>query len=250
MKVLIVDNEIEIRTGLRLMLNAYCPNVTEIEEADGVVSGLKAIYSFNPDLVFTDVEMDDGTGIEMLSKTSNTDFQVIFITAYNKYAVDAFKFSAIDFLLKPINPDDLVKSIGKVHEKIKTDQLLKQLNVFQEQRSVEYKIDKRIVLKELNSMHIIKVADIIYCEAEGIYTKFVIENIPAIIISRNLKEYDDMLSSYGFLRIHNAFLVNSNRILKFDKSEGGVLILQGAETIPIPVSQRKKELLIKYLKEL
>lgn len=244
MKALVVDNEKNIRTTIVDLITAFCPQITSIAEADGVVSGLKKIHELEPDIVFTDVEMDDGTGMEMLSKLSEIKFQVIFITAHNKYAIDAFRFSAIDFLTKPINPDELAKSVQKAENNIKNKLFLEQVAVMNE-KNVS-KAEKKIVLKELDAIHVIKVKDLICCEASGIYTTFYIDNNKQIVVSKNLKEYEEILEPYEFLRVHNSFLINANKIEKFEKNDGGFLIMEGGQRVP--VSQRKKDVVISFLK--
>ncbi|MBL7895256.1 MAG: response regulator transcription factor [Bacteroidia bacterium] len=244
MKALVIDNEKNIRTTVVDLITAFCPQITSVAEADGVVSGLKKIHELQPDIVFTDVEMDDGTGMDMLSKLSEIKFQVIFITAHNKYAIDAFRFSAIDFLTKPINPDELAKSVQKAESNIKNKLFLEQVAVMNEKNLT--KSEKKIVLKELDAIHIIKVKDLICCEASGIYTTFFIDNNKQIVVSKNLKEYEEILEPYDFLRVHNSFLINANKIEKFEKNDGGFLIMEGGQRVP--VSQRKKDVVISFLK--
>lgn len=245
MKALVIDNEKNIRTTVMDLISAFCPQITSVVEADGVVTGLKKIHELQPDIVFTDVEMDDGTGMEMLSKLSEIKFQVIFITAHNKYAIDAFRFSAIDFLTKPINPDELAKSVHKAENNIKNKLFLEQVAVMNEKNLA--KSEKKIVLKELDAIHIIKVKDLVCCEASGIYTTFFIDNNKQIVVSKNLKEYEEILEPYDFLRVHNSFLINANKIEKFEKNDGGFLIMEGGQRVP--VSQRKKDVVINFLKK-
>lgn len=246
MKALVIDNEQKIRETVVDLIKAFCPQITSISQADGVVTGLKKIHEIDPDIVFTDVEMDDGTGMDMLSKLSEIKFQVIFITAHNKYAIDAFKFSAIDFLTKPINPDELAKSVQKAENSIKNKSYLEQVAIMNEKNIS--KDEKKIVLKELDAIHVLKVKDLICCEASGIYTTFFIDNNKQIVVSKNLKEYEDILEPYGFLRVHNSFLINANRIEKFEKSDGGIVVMEGGQKIP--VSQRKRDVLIDFLKKI
>lgn len=246
MKALVIDNEKNIRETVVDLINAFCPQITFIAQADGVVTGLKKIHEIDPDIVFTDVEMDDGTGMDMLSKLSEIKFQVIFITAHNKYAIDAFKFSAIDFLTKPINPDDLAKSVQKAEQSVKKRSYLEQIAVMNEKNiSIN---EKKIVLKELDVIHVLKLKDLICCEASGIYTTFYINNSKQIVVSKNLKEYEEILEPFGFLRIHNTFLINAHKIEKFEKSDGGFVIMEGGQKIP--VSQRKRDVLIDFLKKI
>lgn len=251
MKVLIIDNDQAVREALVQLINKYCPQITQITQSDGVVAGVKAIESAKPDLVFLDVEMDDGTGFDLVQKLGNYDFQLVFITAHNKYAVNAFKFSAIDFLLKPIDPDELVLSVNKAVSQIKNKDLEQQVKLLKDilgsSSSLASK-DKKIALNDGNIIHYIKVADIIYCKADGSYTVFYITNNRKIMVSHILKEYDDLLCDLGFIRTHHSFLVNTTKIARFDKADGGQLFLE--ENHSIPVSTRKKEQVLDLLSKL
>lgn len=248
MRTLIIDNDEKIRQGLKEMLSRYCPAVTSVYEAHGVESGLVAINDVNPQLVYLDVEMDDGTGFDLIKKMGSYHFQLVFITAYNKYAVDAFRFSAIDFLQKPIDVEELVESVDRAKNNINQINLQQQLQVLYESMGAVRSNEKKIVLKDNESIHFVKVQDIIRCEADGAYTKFFIAHTDPILISKSLKEYDDILTPFGFIRCHHSHLVNTAKILRFDKTDGGALILQNNDYIP--VSQRKKEQVLDFLSNL
>lgn len=251
MRVLIIDNDSSIREGLSSLLKKLCPQISEISEADGVSTGLKAIDNLKPEIVFLDVEMDDGTGFELVQKLGNYNFQLIFITAHNKYAVNAFKFSAIDFLLKPIDPMDLVLSINKAISQKKNRDLEHQVKLLEEslQNINSLKIqDRKIALNDGNVIHYIKVNDIIYCQADGSYTVFHLMNSKKIMVSKLLKEYEDLFSDFSFLRTHHSYLINTSKISKFDKADGGQLIMD--ENHSVPVSARKKEQVLDILGKL
>jgi len=248
MKVLVVDNESNIRDGILKMISNFCEDVKELHEAVGVTSGLEKIMSINPDVVFLDVELDDGTGMDLLSKLEDINFHLIFITAHNKYAIDAFKFSAIDFLLKPIEPDDLIAAFEKVKQHHKNKHLNNQLQVMQESLNKITAREKKIVLKDSSSIYFINVNDIIRCESDGQYTEFYIENTKKLVISKSLKEYEELLDPFGFIRPHHSHLINLNKILRFDKVNGGSLIMESLEEIP--VSHRKKTQILQFLDNL
>lgn len=248
MKTLVIDNETNIREGLIDMIGSFCDGVSEIHEANGVVSGLEKIETINPDVVFLDVELDDGTGMDLLSKLTEISFHLIFITAHNKYAIDAFKFSAIDFLLKPIEPDALINAFKKVRLQQKNKHLSSQLQVMQESLHKITSREKKIVLKDSNSIYFINVNDIIRCESSGQYTEFYIEDAKRIVISKSLKEYEALLEPFGFIRPHHSHLININKILRFDKVNGGSLIMETLEEIP--VSHRKKAQILQFLDNL
>ncbi|MFN8295696.1 MAG: LytTR family DNA-binding domain-containing protein [Chitinophagales bacterium] len=248
MKVLIIDNEAPIRAGLRMQLETYVPEMEDLQEATGVATGLIAIETYQPDIVFLDVEMDDGTGLDLLKKLGNYNFQLIFITAHNKYAVDAFKFSAIDFLLKPIDTDDLMTSVGKAIQQLKNRDLKEQIQVLNESMNKISMEHKKIVLKDKDSIYFVKVNDIIRCHAEGPYTEFFISGGQRIIISKNLKEYEEMLEPFGFIRAHHSHLINIRKITRFDKTDGCNLIMENNDEVP--VSQRKKEHLLEIIRQI
>jgi two-component system LytT family response regulator len=248
MRVLVIDNEKNIREGVVHMVHEYCPEVTEVNEASGVKSGLDAIKNLSPDIVLLDVEMDDGTGMDLLSQLSEINFELIFITAHNKYAVDAFKYSAIDFLTKPILPDDLISAMDRAANHKESLSLVKQLKVLDNSLNRLNSKEKKIVLKDSNSIYFVDVSDIIRCQSDGQYTEFYLENQKKVVISRSLKEYEELLTPFGFLRPHHSHLINVNKILRFDKADGGNLILQNQDEIP--VSQRKKAAILQLLENL
>lgn len=247
MKVLVIDNEPNLRTAIKALLNAFCPEIKSIEEADGVQTGLQKMKAFQPDVVLLDVEMDDGSGFDLMKQVINPGFQLIFITAHNKYAIEAFQFSAIDYLLKPVDPDALQKSMQKAAINIRNSNLQQQVEILLQQLSGIQHHDRKIVLKDIENTYFIKVADILYCEAEGTYTKFYFSNSDPILVSKNLKEYETILEPLGFLRTHHSFLANPGKVKMYDKTDGGALILEGGHSIP--VSQRKKDFVMQVLEK-
>ena len=247
MKILLVDNEPEVRQVLKDMVTAWAKDIHTIAEADGVATGVEKISSFNPDIVLLDVEMNDGTGFDLLKQLSNPSFQLIFTTAHNQYAIQAFKFSAIDYILKPIDPAELGVSLEKATTKVAGSTLQNQLAVLMQQVSNKTdKADRQIVLKDIDKTYFIKTNDILYCEAEGSYTKFYLSNSEPIFVSRNLRSYEELLAPAGFIRTHHSCLINPNKIKIYDrKTDSGTLILEGGHTVP--VSQRKKDFVIQFL---
>lgn len=247
-RALVIDNETEIRDSILDLVTAFCPDISELSWASNVSTGIEKIRIFKPDLVFLDVELGDGTGMSLLSHFEEITFDVIFITAHNKYAVDAFRLSAIDFLLKPINPEELVRAVQKVIEKKEQSIIFSQLKILNENYKSAISAERKIVLKDLDSIFFVKTKDIIRCESEGAYTTFHLLNKEKIIISKTIKEYDELLAPFGFLRTHQSHLVNSLYIKRFDKNDGGVLVLEDNNSVP--VSQRKKDYILEYLKSM
>jgi two-component system, LytTR family, response regulator len=192
------------------------------------------------------VEMNDGTGFDLLKQIPTPSFQLIFTTAHNQYAIPAFKFSAIDYLMKPIDPVELNNSLQRAKENISNQTLQKQLVVLMQQFGNKTETEKQIVIKDIDKTYFIKMNDILYCEAEGSYTKFYLTNSEPVFVSRNLRYYEELLAPAGFFRTHHSCLVNPSKIKIYDrKTDSGTLILEGGHTIP--VSQRKKDIVLQLI---
>jgi two-component system, LytTR family, response regulator len=245
-KVLVIDNEESVRKALVSKLIRFNTIVTSIHEANGVASGKLAIKDHQPEIVFLDVEMDDGTGFDLLDQLSEVSFQLIFVTAHDKYAITAFRMNALDFLLKPIDIEDLEEALNRAKKNQGNSQIQEQLQYLKQSITGLNPQHQRIVLKDMKSIYFVKVADIIHCESEGSYTTVFIEDSPKLTISRSLKELQLMLEPFGFIRPHNSFLVNKEKITRIDKVDGGWIVLDNAAKIP--VSQRKWEYMMKELR--
>lgn len=247
MKALIVDNEEPLRFALRTLIEKSCPTIDMCAEATGVESAVQELARDKYDLVFLDVEMDDGTGFDILEKVETSRFQLVFVTAHQHYAIDAFRCSAIDFLLKPIDIEDLQRAVQRAQQNIATHTQLEQIQVMRESLEPRAYNEKRIVLRDHDAIHFVKVADISVLEAQTGYTKFILSGGKSILVSKNLKEYEDLLMHYGFIRTHHSFIVNSRHIVRFDRADGGSVITQ--DNMCIPVSQRKRDHILKILSE-
>ena len=204
------------------------------------------ILKLQPDLVFLDVELGDGTGIELVQSFKKFQPHVIFITAHDKYAIDAFQCSALDFLLKPIDPEDLVDAVKKAEQLTSIQDLDKQIRVLEERLNNVNQEPNKIVLSDSESIYLVKVGDILWCSAEGSYTKFKLTDGSEILVSKNLKSYEEILDGDKFLRIHHSYLVNIQHIKRFERSEGGMLVMDNGGILPVSV--RKKDNLMQLLK--
>lgn len=243
MRILIVDNEQPIRQALRAMiLQVYSD--CEVLEAEGVQSGLTKIIEFKPEILFLDIEMDDGTGFDLLRQVSSPTFQLIFTTAFNQYAIQAIKFSAIDYLMKPVDPVELATSLHKASQNISQKNLQKQLEVLLQQVGNKSHVERQIVLKDMEATYFVKVSDILYCKAEGAYTQVFIVNSDPVLVSRNLHAYEELLSSSGFIRTHHSCLVNPTHIKLYDRKTESLVLTSGHT---VPVSQRKRDQVIQIL---
>ena len=248
MKIIIIDDEENIRSGLKKMLKMFCRDIIVLAEAKDVKSGLKAIYSYQPDLVLLDIEMPDGSGFDLLKTIGRPSFQTIFVTAYDQYAVDAFRMSAIDYLLKPIQPSHLVEAIEKARKMIGSRLPTLAYSILMDNMNLHSNQEQKIVLKDSEGLSIVGIGDILRCEADGSYTRFYLVSGQNILTSSNLKEYEKLFEKFGFLRTHHSHLVNLQHVVRFNKNQGGELVLSDQSTVP--VSFRKKEALIQSLNQL
>lgn len=246
-RVLIIDDERPFRNTLKSILT-HRQEIQIAGEASSVEEGLAAITQLEPDLIFLDVQMEDGTGFDLLRRVERKDFHVIFITAYDHYAVEAFRFSAADYLLKPIISTALLEAVDRVTKLMEKEKLTLQLSVLMDNIQELSKERKKIVLREAETLHIIQLDEILWCEADGSYTYFYLTANRKLMVSRHLKEFEDLLTPNGFFRAHRSHLVNINKIVKFERADGGTLFLEG--NIALPVSVRKKERLTELLAHL
>lgn len=237
-KTIIIDDEPGIRKMLSILLKQHCPEIHILAEADGVESGYKAILGNRPDLIFLDIRLDDGTGFDLLHKFEKIDFHVIFITAFEQYAVRAFRFSAIDYLLKPVDYVELIAAVEKVKKMVESG-IDERVNTLIRNLKSHEKSDKKIVLRTAEKFHFIPVSDIIHCTGEGNYTNFILASGEQVMVSKTIREYEELLEEYGFFRPHKSYLVNLAHITGFEKGEGGFIILTNNHRIPI--SYRKKD---------
>jgi len=233
-KAVIIDDIPEAITVLTSDLKTYCKNIEVIGSANSVVSGSKIIKELKPDLVFLDIQMPDGTGFDLLEIIDDADFKLIFTTASDEFAIKAFKFSAIDYLLKPIDPDDLMKAVEKVEHQHNPTSRLELLKGNLENQ-------KRIALNTVDKIHIVQIEDVIRLESDINYTRFYFEDGSKLMVTKTLKEFDKMLCDHSFIRIHQSHLVNTNYIKEYTKQDGKLVLKNGDR---ISVSSRKKSILM------
>lgn len=241
LRTIIIDDEAHMRQTLEKMVDRFCLNLNLVATADGVKRGVSAIRQYHPDLILLDIKMNDGTGFDLLKQIEPIDFKIIFITAYDQYAVKAIKFSAIDYLLKPIDPDELILATKKADEIVQQDFNI-QLNALSENLKNGEQSDKKIILKTFDNIHLVKVRDITYCESEGSYTNICLMNGKRILVSNTLKDYDEMLKESGFYRVHKSYLINMRFVERFERTDGGHVILENGSRVPV-ASRKREELL-------
>lgn len=248
LSVIIIDDEKKARQALRQMIEMSCPSVSILAEADGVETGLEAISKHKPDVLLLDIKMKDGSGFDLIKKLVNINSKIIFVTAFNEFAVKAFKFSAIDYLLKPVDPDDLFFALKKAEENISTERNNKYLESLLENFAGAAKQIKKIVLKTATNIYILNVSDILYCKSNGNYTEFHCTDGRKPLVSKPIGDYEELLTEYNFVRAHHSYLINLAHALRFDKNDGGSMLMSNQEVIP--VSARKKDTLMLALNKL
>lgn len=230
---IIVDDERRGRSVLGNLLRHYLPNVHVLGEADSVPKAVELIDTLRPELVFLDVEMPSGTGFDVLEGVAKRNFEVIFITAYDQYAISAFKVSAVDYLLKPINVNDLKSAVQRAVERNaqKSDEvryriLLDHLNQGKPERD-------RIVLPTLDGFIVVKLEDIIRTQSEANYTRFFKNDGQNILVSKTMKEYSPVLEEYGFFRIHRSHYINMDYVVRYTRGRGGDVELSDGTVLAV-----------------
>ncbi len=230
-------------------LRTYCPEVTVIGTADGVVNGAKLLRKESPDLLFLDIQLQDGSGFDLLEILPPAKFKVIFTTASDAFAIKAFRFSAVDYLLKPVDPDDLMAAV----QKIKTQN---SPNIAGQQDGMNLLLDtvkrqqtpSRLALHTQEKILVAEIANIVRCESTGNYTHFYFTDGSKLLVTKTLKEYDKLLQEHQFIRVHQSHLINAKLIQAYIKTEGGYLTMKDGSRVPVSV--RKKPEVIKLLEAL
>jgi len=243
MKIFILEDEPSVREYLLTIL----PLLSLENQIIGLASSLKEaqtlLPNLKPDLLLFDVELPDGQSFELLKMKNLPPAHVIFITAHNAFALQAIKFSALDYLLKPIDEDELEQALQKAQERLRADALHSQLELLEE--NLQRTRPKRLVLKDATQIHLVQTQDILRLEASGSYTHFFLRNGDQLVMTQTLKSYSTMLEGAGFFRVHHSHLVNLDAIQRIDKSEGLILCLEDGSEVPISV--RRKDSLLKAL---
>lgn len=246
-KVIIVEDEPKNTRILKDQVVKNCPQLTLAGEAENIEAAEKLIKEVKPDIVLLDIEMPYGNAFDLLDKLDSIDFEIIFITAFSEYAVKAFKYSAIDYLLKPVDIDDLVDAADKAIARIGDKNSDKRIKTLLENINASKQQLQKIAVPTVDGLEFIYVDNIIRCEAHGSYTIIHTANKTAIKASKNIKEYEDLLPVNIFFRIHNSHLINLNKISKYHKGRGGYVIMEDDTTIYV-ASRRKEEFLSNFSK--
>jgi len=244
-KAIIIEDEKMSRETLHRLLEKYCPSVEVVAEADGYRKGVEEIRKLKPDVIFLDIQMPDGSGFRVLEEIEPIDFDVIFTTAFDQFAIKAIKYSALDYLLKPIIPQDLIEAVEKVEKKKAERQRRKSLEDSSMSIEMADTKDQKIVLSTSDMIHVINVDDIIRCESDNYYTYFFFTDGRKLLVSKTLKENEELLSPYNFIRPHKSHLVNLKFIKSYIRQDGGYILMN--DGTKIPVSRRKKDKMMEII---
>jgi two-component system, LytTR family, response regulator len=237
-KAIIVDDEKGARESLSKMVEKYCPQIEVVAKADSMKTALTAINTYHPDLVFLDIEMPNGNAFDLLEKIDSIDFDIIFTTAYDHYAIKAIKFSAIDYILKPIDPEELVQAVDRLknitNKKATLDNKFKALlsNLIPDNKV------KKLALPEGDGFIFVKLSEVIRCESTNHYTMFYLTDKREILSTKNLGDYEQMLCDDNFIRVHRSHLINYEFVKKYIRGEGGYVVME--DDSKIEVSRRAK----------
>lgn len=246
MKAVIIDDEKRTRELIAKMIESFNLGIETFPVGENVESGLQAIEKIQPDFVFLDIQMPDGTGFDLLRKIKHKNFEVIFITAHEEFAIQAIKFSALDYILKPVDSEELKLCIERAiearHQK-KEDSQFEALN-----QNIQSNQKRRLVLKTQESVHVVDLDKIIRCEADRNYTSFFLSEGKKILVSRTLKDYETLLTGHNFLRVQQSHLVNLDFVDRYDKGNGGSVVMKDGSEVPL--SPAKREIFFKILENL
>jgi two-component system LytT family response regulator len=242
-RAIIVDDEINARENIFGILEKQCPEVRVVSQASSALEAIESILLHKPDLVFLDIEMPGGNGFKVLEHFPHAEFGVIFITAYDHYAIQAIRFSALDYILKPINMLQLKAALKKYIEL--QEQFDIRLRQFMNNQKIAQE-DQKIALPFVNKIEYVEIKKIISCKGEANYTRICLTNGKSLLVSKPLIEYEEILESYGFIRTHKSHLVNLRHVVSFIKNDNGSLLM--SDNTSIPVSRRKKEFVLEKLK--
>ncbi|MGI9541841.1 MAG: LytR/AlgR family response regulator transcription factor [Cyclobacteriaceae bacterium] len=244
-RAVIIDDEHYGRQALQKALGQYCQDVEIMDACESPEQGLECIKRLKPDLVFLDIEMPKISGFDLLQQLAPIDFEVIFVTSYDQYAIKAIKFSALDYLLKPVDVDDLMHAVNKAKGHMRTTggayRYQSVLN------NIHYKSGRieRLAVPTLEGIDFFNTDDIIYCHADGNYTTLYLTNQQEEVISKNLKDFENLLSGSGFCRVHNSSLINMQHVQKYIKGEGGYVLL--TDDHHVDISRRRKDIFLGML---
>ena len=243
-KAVIVDDEQDAVSFIESIAREYCPGIEIVGKAYSSIEGIEVITREKPDLVFLDVEMPHGNGFDLLAGFPEKDFDVIFITAFNHYAIKAIKFSAVDYILKPININEFIDAVKRVEQR-RSEKRGRNLNLNALFENLRSSLPSKLAIPTSSGMEYLNTTEIIRIEADRSYSWFFMKDGTKFLVSRNLKEYQELLSDWNFFRTHNSHLINLEHVKKFIRHEGGYIEMTDGSTVP--VSRGKKDLFLEHM---
>ncbi|MGN6603413.1 MAG: LytR/AlgR family response regulator transcription factor [Ginsengibacter sp.] len=247
-RTILVDDERSGLNTLRKLLQLYCPELKIVAECEEADSAKEKIELLDPQLVFLDISLPGKSSFDLLSELGKINFEIIFVTAHHEFALQAFRYSAVDYLVKPVDEDILIESVKKAVKRIHTaaanDNILTLIHNVQNK---EVKREMKLCIPSLNGFRVVEMKDILYCEASGSYTNFILTENNSICSAKPIYEYDELLSGAGFIRIHKSYLVNLLHVKEYVRGEGGSVIL--SDNREVAVSRRKKDYFLSRMKE-
>lgn len=248
MKAILIDDEPDGIKTLQKMLALHCPKVQVATTCNNAQDARQQIELQKPDVIFLDIQMPGKSGIEMISELDDRDFEIIFVTAHNEYILQALQYSAADYLLKPVDEDRLIEAVQRAEKRMQDDKKeeLTETLLYNIGKAGQPS-DMRLCLPTMKGFIILKLDDIVYCEAERSYTVFHLEDKKTVIVSKPLLEYESMLDDTSFFRVHKSFLINLRHVREYQRGEGGIVIM--SNNAEIEVSRRKKEQFLLKIKE-
>lgn len=238
MRAIVIDDERANLENLAALLAKYCPTVKIVGQSQSVEEAVNLINLHQPDLLFLDIQMGKSSGFDLLTQLSEKSFEVIFVTAYDQYGIQAVKFAALDYLLKPVNPDELINAVTKAEARFKSKVENEQLGFLLQQIKKTGAVEPKIALPQQNEIRYITINEILRCEADNTYTFFFLTNGDKILVSKPLKEYSDLLKPHGFLRTHQSHLINPKFVKSWLKEDGGILLMDNGHKIPVSKPNR------------
>ena len=246
-KVVIIEDELDLREMNRRLLENNFNDVEIVGETGSVEGGIDLIQKLKPHLVLMDIEIEGGTGFDILQKVKPYDFKLVVVTAYNQFAIKAIKFSAIDYILKPVNESEFILAVENALELIgsshRDQQMANFIDIYERKTQI-----KKIVLRTAKAIHIVDISDIEYCNSDNSYTYFYLSGGERIMVSKSIKEFAEILEECNFFRPHQSYLINLNAVSRIDKADGGFVILKNGSEIPI--SSRRKQIIFEMLNQL
>lgn len=238
-RTVIVEDEQAALDHLESLLISFCPNIEVVGHASDVARGFEVISQLAPDLLISDIKLPDGTAFDLLNRFSKINFNIIFVTAYSEYAVKAFKICAMDYLLKPIDIDELIQAVQKAEEEHKNQSIELRLKALLENIAHSDAKVKKIALSVNTAIHLIPVNEIVFCRSDGTRTVFYLEDGRFLTAQKSVKEYDEILSEYGFFRTNRQFLINVQHVISYDKNED--VPIKMSNGLNVPISFRKRD---------